>query len=119
MRRVATILIFFVIQAAGLVFGESNWRLHGRICDWDQSCMKAQAEAQDLWTGPGWDADLKAGCRKAHIGTYEKDYVAAVNCVSPLQQKREEEREAERPKGRRGTSGSSGRVLSGGKIISY
>ena len=119
MRRALLILVCIALQAAGTVLAESNWRVHGKICAWDENCMRSQAKAQDLWMGGGWDKDLKEGCRRAHIKTYAKDYIAAVNCISPLQQRRLKEREEAEAASRRGSSGSSGRVLSGGKIISY
>jgi hypothetical protein len=86
MRFVNGVFLLIVICIFSSPAGAgSNWRQHGKVCNWNKACMKEQAKAQDLWTGQAWGGDLKAGCRKQFIQPYEKDYIGAVNCVYPLQ----------------------------------
>ena len=80
---VAIVLMAITTQAA------SNWRYHGKVCNNNTACMKEQAKAQDLWTGQNWDDDLKRTCDH-HLQMYNKDYIAAVNCVAPLQLARQD-----------------------------
>jgi hypothetical protein len=86
--------------------------------------MREQARAQELWERQDWDNSFKNACRQAHVKTYAKDYVSAVNCVSALQQEKQaqaakDEAEAKRKDRKTGYSGRSGQVLSGGKMVSY
>lgn len=80
---IAIVLIAVTAQAG------SNWRNHVKVCNGNKVCMKEQAKAQDLWTGQVWDEDLKRTCDH-HLQMYNKDYIAAVNCVYPLQVSRQD-----------------------------
>lgn len=124
------VLITINLILAGSALAESNWRYHGKVCGWDETCMKAQAHAQNLWTSRDWDPFFATGCRQAHIKTYAKDYVSAVNCVLALQKEKQEnkaiqdqvardraEKRQEEKKER--YIGRGGKVLSGGKMVSY
>lgn len=78
---------FLTIPVTGAA---SDWRMHLSICNQDPPCAKEQAAARDLWDNQSWSSDLKETCRKQYIQAYEKDYRAALKCVSELEKQRQE-----------------------------
>lgn len=78
------------ILAIPVTLSASDWRVHLSICNQDPACAKEQAAARDLWDNQNWSSDLKETCRKQYIQVYEKDYRAALKCVSELEKQRQE-----------------------------
>ena len=87
MIRSLLILVLVLVPTIG---SAGNWRVHMKVCNQDAACAKEQAKAQDLWNKQNWSRDLKQSCKKQHIQPYLKDYIGAVNCVSQLENARQE-----------------------------
>lgn len=81
------ILIVLLVPSIG---SADNWRVHLKVCNQDTACAKEQAKARDLWDNMDWTEELKRSCRKQYIQPYWKDYIGAVNCVSQMENARQE-----------------------------
>ena len=113
--RLVLPLVILLLSATATT-AQTNWRDHGSICSWKTACMKEQAHAADLWKHKNWDKDLKRSCQ-SHITLYRRDYKAALECVQVKQEQRDETLNKTPTKKKYRTPG--GRVLSGGRVISY
>jgi hypothetical protein len=88
MKTIITTLILILVTTAQA----ASWRDFMSHCNNNKACAQEQLKAYELWNGQSWDADLKQSCSSHVSASYnkERDYVAAVNCVYPLQTARQD-----------------------------